>query len=170
MSSSFVSGPYASAVSMKLTPSSTARRKTFFAPSRSGGQPQIPSPVRRIAPNPRRLTKRSPPNKNVSTLLLVSGIAARSLDKSPVKTPAALADSAAKNVRRVTSLCIEFPFPLHNSSFFLRRIRRLERQLHRRGLPPKTFIVSSHVKYLAAINSQLSPVRQETNPPWSVAR
>src|SRR6266480_3360115 len=68
MSSSFVSGPYASAVSMKLTPSSTARRKTFFAFSRSGGQPQIPSPVNRIAPNPSRLTNRSPPNKNISSV------------------------------------------------------------------------------------------------------
>src|SRR5437588_5378308 len=48
---------------MKLTPSSTARRKTFFAFSRSGGQPQIPSPVNRIAPNPSRLTNRSRPNR-----------------------------------------------------------------------------------------------------------
>src|SRR5207248_7100819 len=55
---------------MKLTPSSTARRKTFFAFSRSGGQPQIPSPVNRIAPKPSRLTNRSPPNKNVSPDLL----------------------------------------------------------------------------------------------------
>src|SRR5436309_6789192 len=154
---------------MKLTPSSSARRKTFFAFSRSGGQPQIPSPVNRIAPNPSRLTKRSPPNKNVCTLLLASGIAAITLGNPPVRTPAALAERAAKNVRRVTSLCIEFPFLLHNSSFFLGRIHWLERQLHPRGLPPKTFVVSSHVKYLAAINSQLSPVRQETNPPWSVA-
>src|SRR6266480_1834121 len=181
MSSSFVSGPYASAVSMKLTPSSTARRKTFFAFSRSGGQPQIPSPVNRIAPNPRRLTKRSPPNKNVSTLLLASGIAARSLDKSPVKTPAALADSAAKNVRRVTSLCIEFPFPLHNSSFFLRRIHQSKHRLHPQKSLPKTFFVSLQVNYVAAINAQLRKrsvaptelyaltVRQETNPPWSVA-
>src|SRR6266480_6976712 len=53
---------------MKLTPSSTARRKTFFAFSRSGGQPQIPSPVNRIAPNPSRLTNRSPPNKNISSV------------------------------------------------------------------------------------------------------
>src|SRR6266498_5977988 len=53
---------------MKLTPSSTARRKTFFAFSRSGGQPQIPSPVNRIAPNPSRLTNRSPPNKDISSV------------------------------------------------------------------------------------------------------
>src|SRR6266496_6208202 len=168
---------------MKFTPSSTARRKTFFAFSRSGGQPQIPSPVNRIAPNPSRLTNRSPPSRNVLLMLmlpLASGTAARILCNPPVRTPAVLAESAAKNVRRVTSLCIEFPFLLLLNSYFLRRIRRLERQLHRRGLPPKTFVVSSHVKYLAAINSQLrkgawlqrsftlSPVRQETNPPWSV--
>src|SRR5882724_7709270 len=138
---------------MKLTPSSTARRKTFFAPSRSGGQPQIPSPVRRIAPKPSRLTKRSPPNWNVESR--ASGIAARSFDTPPVKTPAAPAEIAPKNVRRVTSLCIEFPFLLHNSSFFLRRILRLRRQLHLRKSPPKTFFVSWKIKYVAAINPQL---------------
>src|SRR6266480_4506347 len=127
---------------MKLTPSSTARRKTFFAFSRSGGQPQIPSPVNRIAPKPSRLTKRSPPNKNVSSLLLVLA-AAIILCNPPVKTPAALAESAVKNVRRVTSLCIGFPFLLHNSSFFLRRIHRSEHQLPPRDLLPKTFFVSS---------------------------
>src|SRR5437899_8641291 len=155
---------------MKLTPSSTARCKTFFAFSRSGGQPQIPSPVRRIAPNPSRLTNRSPPNKNVSALLLACPAvakrrwvlaAATSFDNPPVRTPAALAESAAKNVRRVTSLCIEFPFPLHNSSFFLRRILRLERQLHQRDLPSKTFSVSSQVKICcrdlrSTLNHQLS--------------
>src|SRR5438876_3807996 len=136
---------------MKFTPSSSARRKTFFAFSRSGGQPQIPSPVNRIAPKPSRLTNRSPPSKNVSSLLLVLA-AAISFDNPPVRTPAALAESAAKNVRRVTSLCIEFPFLLHDSSFFLRRILQLERQLHPRDLPPKTLVASSHVKYIAAIN------------------
>src|SRR6266550_3708622 len=141
---------------MKLTPSSTARRKTFFAFSRSGGQPQIPSPVRRIAPKPSRLTSISPPSKSVLLLLmlmlmlpLASGIAAISLGNPPVRAPAALAESAVKNVRRVTSLCIEFPFLLHNSSFFLRRIHRLKRQLHRQKSSPKTFFVSSQVKYVA---------------------
>src|SRR6266699_5900802 len=88
---------------MKLTPSSTARRKTFFAFSRSGGQPQIPSPVKRIAPNPRRLIKRSPPNKNVSPLLLVlaCAAAARIFGNPPVKTPAAPAEIAPKNVLRL---------------------------------------------------------------------
>src|SRR6266480_4704310 len=141
---------------MKLTPNSTARRKTFFAPSRSGGQPQIPSPVRRIAPKPSRLTNRSPPNSNVESR--ASGTVARILCNPPVKTPAAVAESAVKNVRRVTSLCIEFPFLLHNSSFFLRRILRLKHQLHRQKSPPKKFSVSSQVKYVAAINSQHSTI------------
>src|SRR6266566_4810691 len=154
MRSSFVSGPYASAVSMKLTPSSTARRKTFFAPSRSGGQPQIPSPVNRIAPKPSRLTNRSPPSSKVESR--ASGTAARILCNPPVRTPAALAESAAKNVRRVTSLCIEFPFLLHNSSFFLRRILQLKHQLHRQKSPPRMLSVSRQVKYVAAINSQLA--------------
>src|SRR5439155_24767512 len=75
-------------------------------------------------------------------------------------------------------------------------IHRLKRQLHLQKSPPKTFFVSSQVKYVAAINSQLkltrcphslaatltalpsmslipfapfSPVRQGTNPPWWVA-
>src|SRR5580765_4770423 len=137
---------------MKLTPSSTARRKTFSAFSRSGGQPQIPSPVNRIAPNPSRLTKTSPPNKNVSSPLLVPA-AARSLDKSPVKTPAAPAEIAPKNVRRVTSLCIEFPSLLLLNSYFL--LLTFLRPLHPRDLLPKTFFVSSQVKYSGVVDSQL---------------
>src|ERR1700758_1994465 len=50
---------------MKLTFNSTARRRTLFASSRSGGSPQIPLPVIRMAPNPRRLTVRSPPTSRV---------------------------------------------------------------------------------------------------------
>jgi len=75
------------------------------------GKPQIPSPVNRIAPKPSRLTNRSPPNKNVSPLLLVAAI---SFDNPPVKTPAAPAEIA-----------------------------------------PKTFLVSSQIKYVAATNAQL---------------
>src|ERR1700722_406121 len=47
---------------MKLTPNSTARRRTAIAAARSFGGPQIPSPVRRIAPKPRRLTVSSSPS------------------------------------------------------------------------------------------------------------
>src|ERR1039458_1432537 len=50
---------------MKLAPNSTARRRTAIAAARSFGGPQIPSPVRRIAPKPRRLTVSSPPSSIV---------------------------------------------------------------------------------------------------------
>src|ERR1700736_4598066 len=50
---------------MKFTSSSTARFRTRFASSTSLGSPQIPFPVSRIAPNPRRFTSRSPPILNV---------------------------------------------------------------------------------------------------------
>src|SRR5882762_2944307 len=48
---------------MKFTSSSTARRRTAMAPLRSFGGPQMPSPVRRIAPKPRRCTESSLPNE-----------------------------------------------------------------------------------------------------------
>src|SRR6478609_7687339 len=41
---------------MKSTPSSTARRTTVRATSRSAGSPQMPGPVMRMAPKPSRLT------------------------------------------------------------------------------------------------------------------
>src|SRR5258707_5839174 len=65
ISRSLTSGPYESAVSIKLTPSSTARLRTRRASSGSLGSPQIPGPVRRMVPKPNRLTFRSPPRVNV---------------------------------------------------------------------------------------------------------
>src|SRR5271157_5325868 len=53
---------------IKLTPSSTARRRTAIAVAGSLGGPQIPSAVRRIAPKPRRLTVSSPPSVIVPAL------------------------------------------------------------------------------------------------------
>ena len=47
-------------MSIRLTPSSTARRSTRRASPGSRGSPQIPSPVIRMAPKPRRLTVRGP--------------------------------------------------------------------------------------------------------------
>src|SRR3954468_1904294 len=44
---------------MRSTPSSTARRSTRTHSARSAGSPQIPGPVRRIAPKPSRCTVRS---------------------------------------------------------------------------------------------------------------
>src|SRR5205807_7792707 len=57
---------------MKLTSSSTARRRTANAPLRSFGGPQMPSPVRRMAPKPRRCTEISPPSKTSSATLAES--------------------------------------------------------------------------------------------------
>src|SRR5207245_9969212 len=45
---------------MKLTPSSTARRRTAIAAAGFLGGPQIPSPVIRMAPKPRRWIVSSP--------------------------------------------------------------------------------------------------------------
>src|ERR1700750_840294 len=46
---------------MKLTSSATARRSAWTALCRSGGSPQTPRPVIRIAPNPSRFAVTSPP-------------------------------------------------------------------------------------------------------------
>src|SRR6266478_6003674 len=50
---------------MKLTPNSMARRRTAIAVAGSLGGPQTPSPVRRMAPKPRRLTVSSLPREIV---------------------------------------------------------------------------------------------------------
>ncbi len=52
-------------MSMKSTPSSTARRSTRRASSGSAGSPQIPGPVIRMAPYPMRVTSRSSPRVKV---------------------------------------------------------------------------------------------------------
>src|SRR5207244_5101816 len=71
---------------MKLTPSSTARRRTAIAAAGVLGGPQIPSPVIRMAPKPRRWTVSSPPSEivpleaahdNGSTLIIDSGVDTR---------------------------------------------------------------------------------------------
>src|SRR5438067_46293 len=60
ISSSSMCGPYESAVSKKLQPSSYARRSTASACARSFGGPHTPGPQTRMAPKPRRWTSRSP--------------------------------------------------------------------------------------------------------------
>src|SRR6476659_7985887 len=60
---------------MKSTPSSGSRRRTASASSRSSGVaggPQIPGPVMRIAPKPRRVTVSSPPMANVPAAVAVT--------------------------------------------------------------------------------------------------
>jgi hypothetical protein len=59
--SSLTPGPYASAVSMNSTPSSSARRSTRVAFSPSFGRPQTPGPHKRMPPKPKRLTRSSLP-------------------------------------------------------------------------------------------------------------
>src|SRR5438046_1477859 len=50
---------------MSVTFNSTARRSAAIASARLDGGPHTPGPVMRIAPNPRRLTGRSPPRRNI---------------------------------------------------------------------------------------------------------
>ena len=105
MSSSLVSGPYASAVSIKFTPSSTARLRTFSAFCRSVGQPQMPSPVTRIAPKPSRLTVKSPPKLNVGFVAIFDDVpvsAPRITSDFPARSAAPLAKVIPTNLRRVT--------------------------------------------------------------------
>src|SRR5215472_6654000 len=104
MSSSLVSGPYASAVSIRFTPSSTARLRTFSAFCLSLGQPQIPSPVMRIAPKPSRLTVESPPKAKVGFVAMFKVVevsAPRSTSDFPAKSAAPLARLIPINPRRV---------------------------------------------------------------------
>src|SRR5438105_9696086 len=65
MRRSATSGPYESAVSMRLIPNSTARCRTAIASEWLAGSPQMPAPVSRIVPKPSRRTGMSPPIKNV---------------------------------------------------------------------------------------------------------
>src|SRR5262245_23473669 len=105
MSSSLVSGPYASAVSIKFTPSSTARLRTLSAFCRSAGQPQMPSPVTRIAPKPSRLTVRSPPKLNVGFVAMFDDIAVsapRITSCLPARSAAPPARVIPTNLRRLT--------------------------------------------------------------------
>src|SRR5256885_14547659 len=84
---------------MRFTPSSTARLRTLSAAARSFGQPQIPSPVIRMAPNPRRFTVRSPPILNVPLIFFVDS--APNKGSAPVTdNPIPLARLNLTNLRR----------------------------------------------------------------------
>src|SRR6266566_4171536 len=120
MSSSLVFGPYASAVSIKFAPSSTARRRTLSAFSLSGGQPHIPSPVSRIAPNPSRLTGKSPPMLKLE--LSLADAAAKSVAALPAKSDAPPASVARRNRRRLMPLRIRSSFIEKRSSFIARNV------------------------------------------------
>ena len=64
---------------MKLTPSSTTRRSVALACPSSGGSPQMPLPVIRIAPKPIRRTTRSPPISMVPAAAAPAGLVMGSL-------------------------------------------------------------------------------------------
>src|SRR6266487_235757 len=104
MSSSLVSGPYESAVSIKFTPSSTARLRTLSAFCRSGGQPQTPSPVIRIAPKPSRFTARSAPNFQVvfaAIFVVVVESAPKITSNSPAISAAPVTIVVPRNALRI---------------------------------------------------------------------
>src|ERR1051326_6111667 len=118
ISSSLTCGPYDSAVSIRLTPSSIAWRSTASASRLSFGGPQTPSPVMRIAPKPRRFTVRSPPRVKVvdrialmrksvaiAAVLLAFTISAKEKPQPPFNVvEASLSDmQAALKSGRVTS-------------------------------------------------------------------
>src|SRR5207244_1047029 len=89
---------------MRSTPSSTARRRTLRALPRSAGQPQMPSPVIRIAPKPSRLTGRSPPNRKrefVLDFVTADEFVVKIMLDPPAISVAPLARVVPKNFRRV---------------------------------------------------------------------
>src|SRR4051794_5235714 len=57
---------------MKSTPRSGRRRSTARAASGFSGGPQMPGPVMRMAPKPRRVTSMSPPIANVPDAIAVT--------------------------------------------------------------------------------------------------
>ena len=59
-------------MSMKLIPTSGTLLRVRIASALSAGGPQMPGPVRRIAPKPRRLTSISPSILNEPDLLASS--------------------------------------------------------------------------------------------------
>src|SRR5256885_1558050 len=81
---------------MRLMPRSTARRRTAMASSRSSGGPQMPSPVMRMAPKPRRRTVRSP-RVMVSSRVVVG---MPRFYPRPPSYPSALADLGRHDRRR----------------------------------------------------------------------
>src|SRR5579859_8089280 len=125
---------------MKLTSSSTARRSTASALFRSFGGPHTPSPVRRIAPKPRRFTDSSPPRDTcpanfaeISLVILVS-IISRSILRSSLELPC---PCFLPNRLSSPSVTLFYWNPVRAGSLNLLRDRR--------GIWPKIFL-----KYSAA--------------------
>src|SRR5205823_3817539 len=82
-------------------------------------QPQMPSPVIRIAPKPSRLIVRSPPNVQVgfvTGLIAVDESAPKIVADPPARSVAPVARLMPRNVRRVTPLSTRFLFAFGDSS------------------------------------------------------
>src|SRR5258708_18486480 len=79
---------------MKFTSSATACRSAALACSRSGGSPQMPSPVIRMAPNPSRFTVRSPPTPTVPAAFALGGALMEHLPVSQSQLPSAACRTA----------------------------------------------------------------------------
>ena len=143
-------------MSMKLMPSSTARRNTRLASSWSDGGPQTPSPVMRIEPKPMRLTVRSPPMSIVPAASVV-GVAVMSnlpQDQGPTHRRTCRSWSAS----RIFSVG---PFQRHQLACDLHRT-----SCGRRLLCPIWFARSGLPDLVCPIWIPLEPVR----PPVLVAR
>src|SRR4051812_32308269 len=69
---------------MKFTSSSTTRRSRAIAPSLSAGSPQMPGPVIRMAPKPRRLTAMSP-SVNCPAAAAEGALIAIAADSTPTR-------------------------------------------------------------------------------------
>src|SRR6266567_486251 len=94
------------------------------------------------------------------------------LRRSPIQWNAAVSmkidaqlDRTPQNFLRVLAIRRPTPDPLARQALAAAQfsvIRRLERQLHPQDLPPKTFVASSHVNYVAFINYH--PSRRKSIP------
>ena len=84
-------------MSMKLTPSSTARRTTRLASSRSFGSPQMPEPVIRMAPKPSRYTG---PRSMISSVPLCWATVMSATTRRPPRAYSARAAPGPENARR----------------------------------------------------------------------
>src|SRR5206468_5067790 len=114
--------------------------KTLSALLRSGGQPQMPSPVIRIAPKPSRLTGRSPPNFQVGFVIgpvPVDESAPKIVADPPAKSVAPVPRLMPRNVRRVTPLSTRFCFAFGDSSNIIRRYVYGNRCQRKRALPSR---------------------------------
>src|SRR3989440_13103719 len=124
---------------MKLTPSSTARRRTAIAAAGFLGGPQIPSPVIRMAPKPRRWTVSSPPSEivpleaahdNGSTLIIDSGVDTRVTELSD-----AIFKATMRPVTRLVNTHWHFDHTGGKGFFGSAGVKNIQRKKRKKGPP-----------------------------------